>query len=135
MPPGPGSLCSTEKVKSTAIPARSAQVQVPEIGRAEIAGEWLIPRDEVLLVGFGPHTVADKDGKAVVRERLAMITASEVAMPAVEADAEPLRLASPDAQGRPAARCNACPPLFPAGRCLKAFTPTEPPPSCLRFPR
>jgi hypothetical protein len=55
--------------------SRSAQVQVPEIGRAEIAGEWLIPRDEVLVVGFGPHTIAGADGKAVVREHLAVIAA------------------------------------------------------------
>ena len=76
--------------KSTWTPSRSAQVQVPEIGRAEISGEWLIPRDEVLLIGFGPHTVADKDGKAVVRERLAMITAEEIALPTPTADTEPL---------------------------------------------
>ncbi len=72
-------------------PTRSAQVQIPEIGHAEIAGEWLIPRDELLLVGFGPHTVADKDGKAVVRERLALITAEEVALPAAEVACRPLR--------------------------------------------
>ncbi len=78
--------------KSTWVPTRSAQVQVPEIGRAEISGEWLIPRDEVLLIGFGPHTVADKDGKAVVRERLALITAEEITLPKASADSEPLGL-------------------------------------------
>ena len=40
-------------------------------------GEWLIPRGEALLVSFGAHTVADKDGKAVVKERLAIIEADE----------------------------------------------------------
>jgi hypothetical protein len=55
----------------------SVHLRIPEIGHGEVAGEWLIPRDEVLLVGFGPHTVADQDGKAVVRERLAVITAEE----------------------------------------------------------
>jgi hypothetical protein len=84
--------CRAEK--SACAPKRSALVQVPEIGRGEIAGEWLIPRDEVLLVGFGPHTVADNDGKAVVRERLAMITTEEVAAP-VAADAEPLGFPRP----------------------------------------
>lgn len=85
--------CGSEaKPTWTASPARSVRVQVPEIGHAEISGEWLIPRDEVLLVGFGPHTVADKDGKAVVRERLAMITAAEIAMPAVAPNSEPLAL-------------------------------------------
>jgi hypothetical protein len=66
-----------EKAKERA--TRSAQVQIPEIGREEAAGEWLIPHDEVLVVSFGPHTVADKDGKAVVRERLALITTEEAA--------------------------------------------------------
>ncbi|WP_337175924.1 hypothetical protein [Paludisphaera sp.] len=52
--------------------------RIPEVGRASAAGEWLIPDGEVLVVGFGPHTVADAEGKAVVRERLAVI-AAEVA--------------------------------------------------------
>jgi hypothetical protein len=55
----------------------SAQVQIPEIGREAVAGEWLIPHGEVLVVSFGPHTIADKDGKAVVREKLALVTAEE----------------------------------------------------------
>ena len=71
--------CSVENAKWS--PSRSAQVQIPEIGHAEIAGEWLIPHDEFLVVAFGPHTVADKDGKAVVRERLALVSAEEVALP------------------------------------------------------
>jgi hypothetical protein len=55
----------------------SVSVEVPEIGSQEIAGEWLIPNDGILLVSFGPHTVADKDGKAVIRERLAIVEADE----------------------------------------------------------
>lgn len=51
------------------------QVQIPEVGRAAAAGEWLIPDGEVLVIAFGPHTVADADGKAVVREHLAVISA------------------------------------------------------------
>ncbi len=78
--------------KATWSPTRSAQVQIPEIGHAEIGGEWLIPRDELLLVGFGPHTVADKDGKAVVRERLALITAEEVALPTASTSPETLEM-------------------------------------------
>ncbi|WP_165251460.1 hypothetical protein [Paludisphaera soli] len=50
-------------------------IQIPEVGRAAAAGEWLIPDGEVLIVAFGPHTVADADGKAVVREHLAVISA------------------------------------------------------------
>jgi hypothetical protein len=84
--------CPAGEKKTTGAQACAAMVQVPEIGRAEIAGEWLIPRDEVLLIGFGPHTVADENGKAVVRERLAMISAEDVAMPTAAADSEPLGL-------------------------------------------
>jgi hypothetical protein len=76
-------------------PEPSFEVQVPEIGRAEIAGEWLIPHDEVLLVGFGPHTIADDDGKAVVRERLAVITANETDGAPMTVSAEPIGLALP----------------------------------------
>jgi hypothetical protein len=53
-------------------------IQVPEIARAEVSGEWLIPNDGVLLVSFGAHTVADAKGKAVVLERLAVIEAKPV---------------------------------------------------------
>ena len=35
------------------------------------------PKGECILVSFGPHTVADKSGKAVVRERLAFVEAEE----------------------------------------------------------
>ncbi len=59
--------------------ASKVALEVPEIGSQEIAGEWLIPNDGILLVSFGPHTVADKDGKAVVRERLAIVEAVESA--------------------------------------------------------
>ena len=58
-------------------------VEVPEIGSQEIAGEWLIPKDGILLVSFGPHTIADKDGKAVIRERLAIVEADEAEADAV----------------------------------------------------
>ncbi len=55
-------------------------LELPEIANQEVLGEWLIPNGECLLVSFGPHTEADKNGKAVVRERLAII----------EADAKPI---------------------------------------------
>jgi hypothetical protein len=54
-------------------------IAVPEIRTQEVAGEWLIPKDEVLLVSFGVYTTADRNGKAVVKERLAMIRAAEIA--------------------------------------------------------
>jgi hypothetical protein len=53
----------------------SATIQVPEFARVEVAGEWLIPNDGVLVVSLGAHTVADEKGKAVVRERLALVEA------------------------------------------------------------
>jgi|GEM_PF-1082329 len=68
-------------------PVETAQIQIPEIGRAQAAGEWLIPDDGVLIIGFGPHTVADAEGRAIVRERLAIISA-EVADDEAEAAVE-----------------------------------------------
>lgn len=93
--PAPTAKCDAQ-VKPTAA-ERSVQVRIPEIGHAEIAGEWLIPHDEILLVGFGPHTIADHDGKAVVRERLAVITAEEIAAPTamIEPKAPALPVALP----------------------------------------
>ena len=61
--------------------AGTIALEVPEIGSQEIAGEWLIPKEGILLVSFGPHTVAGKDGKPVIHERLAIIEAEE-AVPA-----------------------------------------------------
>ena len=54
-------------------------LDVPEIDTQEVLGEWLIPHGEVLLVSFGAHTVADEDGRAVVKERLAIVEADEAA--------------------------------------------------------
>jgi hypothetical protein len=51
-------------------------LDVPEIDTQEVVGEWLIPHGEVLLISFGAHTQADAAGKAVVRERLALIEAA-----------------------------------------------------------
>ncbi len=66
-------------------------VEVPEIGDQEVAGEWLIPKDGVLLVSFGPHTIADRDGKAVIHERLAIVEASEAATPIPPPTPAPVR--------------------------------------------
>lgn len=76
--------CTSESKAST---SKTVSVEVPEIGNQEIAGEWLIPNDGVLLVSFGPHTVADRDGKAVIRERLAIVEADEADGPAAIAPA------------------------------------------------
>ena len=57
--------------------SRGSPLELPEIANQEVLGEWLIPNGDCLLVSFGPHTVADKDGKAVVRERLAFVEAEE----------------------------------------------------------
>lgn len=83
-----------EKAAQTALaPPPVDQIQIPEIGRAQAAGEWLIPEDGVLVIGFGPHTVADAEGRAVIRERLAVISAEvadedEAAIESVEWDVD-----------------------------------------------
>jgi hypothetical protein len=58
---------------------RKVAIEVPEIDHQEVLGEWLIPHGEFLLVSFGAHTVADKSGKAVVTERMAIVGADDVA--------------------------------------------------------
>jgi hypothetical protein len=65
--------CQMEKDQDV----HKVSVDVPEIGSQEVAGEWLIPNGEYLLVSFGAYTVADKDGKAIVKERLAIIGAEQ----------------------------------------------------------
>ena len=55
--------------------AITSSVQVPEISQASVAGEWLIPDDGVLIVSLGVKTAADDQGKAVVRERIAVVEA------------------------------------------------------------
>jgi len=69
--------CQAAKGDCTDHEVREVAIDVPEIGSQEVLGEWLIPRGEFLLVSFGAHTVADKDGKAVVKERLAIVGAEE----------------------------------------------------------
>jgi hypothetical protein len=66
--------------ESSPIPL-AASVQVPEIVRTSVAGEWLIPKDGLLIVGLGVHTSADASGKAVPCERLAVIEARPVPQP------------------------------------------------------
>jgi hypothetical protein len=90
--------CSAATPCTTAAAGGSSQavtVEVPEIGSQEIAGEWLIPNDGILLVSFGPHTVADKDGNAVIRERLAIVEADEAAEPIGSAAPRPAMWGTP----------------------------------------
>ena len=54
------------------------RIDVPEVVKAGIAGEWLIPRDGALVVSLGTHTTADSQGKAVVHERLMLLEAQSV---------------------------------------------------------
>jgi hypothetical protein len=65
------------------------KVQVPEYAQAQAAGEWLIPNEGVLLVSLGAHTVADAKGKAVVRERVALVSARAVEGKPAELTATP----------------------------------------------
>lgn len=58
-----------------------ADEPLPEVNRCKVDGEWLIPNDGLLLVSLGAHTVADKDGKAVARERLILVEAEAVNPP------------------------------------------------------
>ena len=90
-------------------------LELPEIASQEVLGEWLIPNGECLLVSFGPHTEADKDGKAVVRERLAFI----------EADAKPVAVTAQRAMTAPRYIINPAPHVLiapPRRPLLPVFT-------------
>ena len=82
---GAGALCAESQACQSGERAGKVDdvpkvvLDVPEIDTQEVLGEWLVPRGEVLLVSFGAHTVADKNGMAVVKERLAMIEADPAA--------------------------------------------------------
>jgi hypothetical protein len=67
-----------------------ATLEVPEVAYCELAGEWLIPKNGVLLASLGAHCVADANGKAVVRERLLVVKATALAEP-VAVGVAPLR--------------------------------------------
>jgi len=57
---------------------KETQVPVPEVIGTRVEGEWLIPNGKYLLVSLGVYTVADGEGKAVVRDRLIMIETEPV---------------------------------------------------------
>jgi hypothetical protein len=65
-----GSACEAEKAAG-----QSIAIDVPEVVRASVEGEWLIPNDGILLVSLGVRTVSDKEGKARVQERLMVVEA------------------------------------------------------------
>ena len=56
-------------------PSTEESLQVPEVVRSDLIGEWLIPNGEALLISLGAHTVAAADGRAEVRERLVVLEA------------------------------------------------------------
>ncbi|WP_435006170.1 hypothetical protein P12x_003812 [Tundrisphaera lichenicola] len=68
-------LSKVEMVETLGEPGQKITVQhsIPEISHARVEGEWLIPKDGVLLVSLGVDTVAEPNGKAAVRERIAVI--------------------------------------------------------------
>ena len=65
---------------------RKCSFEVPELAQTEVAGEWLIPKNGVLVVSLGAHTVADATGKAVVREKLVLLEPVRADAPGVEPD-------------------------------------------------
>jgi hypothetical protein len=98
--------------------AITCSVQVPEISQARVEGEWLIPNNGVLLVSLGVKTVADDQGKAIVRERLAVIEALSSTMPS----ASPGTAAAID-QPAPAAVARMAMPATPSRSLPRAIDP------------
>ena len=99
----------------------TSTVQIPEITQSRVAGEWLIPKDGVLIVSLGVKTASDDQGKAVVRERLAVIEANPPSIPGtfhskVEATADPMPIAV-STLGMPALPLRSMPrPIDPSGQ-------------------
>ncbi len=58
-----------------------AAYQVPEVVEETVAGEWVIPKEGFLVIGLGPRTITDKDGKPAVRERVVVVQAKAVVAP------------------------------------------------------
>ncbi len=97
-----------------------AKLEVPEMTHNEVTGEWLIPRNGVLLVSLGAHSVAGPDGKAVVRERLVLAKAEPLggSVPPMEQIlAQPVVAPAPIAPPMP-------PPPLP-GRALPQATDAQ----------
>jgi hypothetical protein len=71
--------CCAAKGKCAEAPDKIAsRIDVPEIARVAVAGEWLIPCDGALVVSLGVQTTADTEGKARIIERLALIEAKPI---------------------------------------------------------
>ena len=90
-------LTLSEKLEGKDAQTVSPTLHIPECARNEVSGEWLIPTDGVLVVSTGVHTSADEEGKAVVLERLAILSA-KVAEKASRANlglVEPLHVDGP----------------------------------------
>lgn len=50
-----------------------ASYQVPEVLTGRVAGEWLVPRDGILILSLGARTVRDESGKARLCERVVVL--------------------------------------------------------------
>jgi hypothetical protein len=110
----PVTLTETRNAKEKQWDKLSVTVQVPEFARTEVSGEWLIPNDGVLIVSLGAHTTADEQGKAIVRERLAVVDArscGDVTAPMYSAG--PIRVDVPMGMWRNASRPAAIPLPMP----------------------
>jgi hypothetical protein len=136
----PGETCTATEACRDIKPCEDQSIQkvvldVPEIDTQEIVGEWLIPRGDVLLVSFGARTEADAAGKAVVRERLALIEAVETAeFVRVSVPSRPMPVVNPPVPRlpEPVPRVAMPTPIMPSRSIPKGFnadgTPAELPP-------
>lgn len=65
--------------------ALNGQIQVPRVDLSRVEGEWVVPRDGVLIVGLGPRTISSgRMGREQVGEDLMVI--GYRLMPVVAAD-------------------------------------------------
>ena len=62
----------------------AAQMQLPQIVEAKVRGDFKVPDDCQLLISLGTCSLIDKQGKAIVIERLALIAARHIVMESEE---------------------------------------------------
>jgi hypothetical protein len=73
----PQACCANESAAGECCRNKIAsRIEVPEMGHAALAGEWLIPAEGTLVLSLGVRTTADAAGKAIVSERLVLMEAA-----------------------------------------------------------
>jgi len=69
---------SCQDIQQACYKPENMRLDVPEVAARQVAGEWLIGPEECLIISFGVHTQADREGRAVATEKLMIVSAHEL---------------------------------------------------------